>query len=329
MHTIRLAVDVKSGDLGSQVLLEGVLEAKRRCGIDFIACLCGDGNSIENGLKQLKHGGVHSDSFIIEDSPENVEPGEAPSRVWKTKKRSSVIRSIALQKEGVVEATLSAGDTGILMGAAIFMLGRAGKASRPALAAFLPTVADRPSLVLDVGANLDCRTEHLATFGLMGHDYYRHYFNVDNPRVALLNIGHEPSKGSRTLADAGQRLAGECRGYCGFIEGSDVLSGKADVIVCDGFVGNVLLKACESFHTLTDSVLAGSRRLAKAVRKKMTILNPENYGAVPLLGIHGVVFKAHGSSSAEAFANALIAAVTAVHREIPQTRQDVDRKGWL
>ncbi len=320
MRPVRLAVDVISGDFGSRVLLKGVIEARRRSETPFVALLCGDEQTILSDLENLGHARNNDGCLLVEHCPQLVDPGEAPSRVWKTKKLSSIIRCVTLQKEGVVDASLSAGDTGILMGAAIFLLGRLDKTARPALAAFLPTTAQRPSLLLDVGANLDCRAEHLVTFGLMGFNYFASYFNLECPRVGLLNIGHEASKGTRAIALAGEELARTCEGYCGFVEGGRVLSGDVDVVVCDGFVGNVLLKACESFHALTESVLSGSKRLVRAVKKRMTILNPENYGAVPLLGIRGIVFKAHGSSSAEAFANALVAAVTAVHRGLPMMK---------
>jgi len=317
MRPIRLAVDISSGDYGSRVLVRGVLEARRRCPYSLTAYLCGDKDTIEKELKIAGSGCGPESGFIIEHCSQTVEPHLAPSRVWKTRQQSPIVRCISLQKDGVVDASLSAGDTGTLMGAAIFLLGRIEGVARPALAALLPTVSKRPALLLDAGANLECRTEHLAAFGQMGFSYYRRFFGIECPRVAMLSIGHEPSKGTRTVREAGMKLARECAGYSGFIEGGRVLSGDADVIVCDGFTGNVLLKACESFHALADAVLAGNRKLADVLREKLSILNPDNYGAVPLLGIRGVVFKAHGSSSATAFAYALIAAVTAVHRGLP------------
>jgi glycerol-3-phosphate acyltransferase PlsX len=261
--------------------------------------------------------------LTIEHSPQNVEPADVPARVWRKKTESSIVRSIALQREGRVDATLSAGDTRILMGAAIFILGRWPGVTRPALAAFLPTTASRATLVLDVGANLECRAPHLTAFGMMGHRYYREFFGIDNPTVALLNIGKEPTKGTRAIVDAGKALADRCAGYAGFIEGSHVLSGDADVVVCDGFTGNVLLKSCESFHRLAETVLGKDKKLWSTIAGRMSILDAANYGAVPLVGIEGVVFKAHGSSSSLAIAHALLTAVqqAAKHKAVARTAE--------
>jgi glycerol-3-phosphate acyltransferase PlsX len=314
-----LAVDLVSGDRGVPSLLEGVLHARRTCLIPFTAHLCGRRQDIIDAFEARGSGHEEHDNLFIEDCPDSIEPGDTPSRAWKTRTHSPVIRCITLQKEGRVDASVSAGDTGILMGAAIFLLGRMEHVSRPALAAFLPTTSVRPVLLLDVGANIGCRAEQIVTFGRMGFNYFGRYFGDDCPKVALLNVGHEESKGSAVLSEAGQKLGRSCRGYCGFIEGGRVLSGDAQIVVCDGFVGNVLLKACESFHALTAQVLSGHKRLFNSLKKRMTILNAENYGAVPFLGVRGVVYKAHGSSSAMAFSHALAAAVTAVHHGLPIT----------
>jgi glycerol-3-phosphate acyltransferase PlsX len=317
MHPIRLAVDVASGDFGTRVLLEGVLEARQFCKYRFITHLCGDRSLILENLKKLGCEKDLSDSIVIEHCPQQIDDDETPSRVWKTKRLAPVVRCVSMQKDGLVDASLSAGDTRILLTAAIFLLGRMEMVVRPALAAFIPSISTRPTLLLDVGANLGCRTEHLAAFGRMGFLYYRRFFGVDCPRVALLNIGREPSKGTRTIIEAGEELDKTCKGYCGFVEGGSVLTGDVDVVVCDGFAGNVLLKTCERFHALAESVLGDGGKLDDTVRKKIAVLNPENYGGVPLLGIRGVVFKAHGSSSSRAFAHALAASVTAVHRGLP------------
>jgi glycerol-3-phosphate acyltransferase PlsX len=314
MRPIRLAVDVTSGDLGMRVLLEGVLLAKKIYPNHFVTHLCGDSAAILREMKNLGFDKDLSREFAVEHCPQQIDKNETPSRVWKTKRLAPAVRCISLQKEGAVDASLSAGDTRIIMGAALFLLGRMENVARPALAAFLPTITRRPTLLLDVGANLECRMEHLVAFGHMGFEYYQRFFGVDNPRVALLNIGHEPAKGTRTIKSAGESLAASCKGYCGFVEGGDLLTGEVDVVVCDGFAGNILLKTCEKFYTLAESLLGESGKFADTVKKKMAILNPENYGGVPMLGIRGVVFKAHGSSSSLAFAHALAASVTAAYR---------------
>jgi glycerol-3-phosphate acyltransferase PlsX len=198
------------------------------------------------------------------------------------------------------------------MGAALFILGRSDGAVRPALAAFLPTVKNKPVLLLDVGANLNCRAEHLVAFAKMGECYISKFLAKELPAVTLLSIGKESVKGTKVITEAENSVKKECRNYCGFIEGNEILSGIADVVVCDGFSGNVLLKAFESFHQLAASVLGEHMVSNNTLKKRMMILDPEMYGAVPFLGIKGTVLKAHGRSSSRAIANAINAAITAV-----------------
>jgi glycerol-3-phosphate acyltransferase PlsX len=149
----------------------------------------------------------------------------------------------------------------------------------------------------------------------MGFTYFKNFFGIKNPKVALLNIGKEPSKGTNAIIEADRELRNSCTGYIGFVEGSGVLLGEADVIVCDGFTGNILLKACESFHVLAQTVLGKNQKLMEQIGDDMAILNPENYGAVPLVGIKGVVLKAHGWSSSKAIANAIATALIAVNKK--------------
>lgn len=313
MPTVRLAVDVNGGDLTPKALINGVLRAVETCGDSLSVRLCGDRDKIVEALSQLQ---CTDDplqyGLRIEHCNQVITCNETPSRVWKNKTDSSIVRCITLQKDGVVDASLSAGDTRILISASMFLLGREKGVSRPALAAFLPTTATRPSLLLDVGANIDCRVEHLVHFGMVGYNYVKKFFAIGSPTVRLLNIGAESSKGTKTILEASRILEKKCDGYRGFIEGDQVLTGNADVIVCDGFTGNILLKACESFYLLTKSVLKGDSELMDALKKKMAILNAENYGAAPLLGLKGIVLKAHGSSSSKAITHAVLAAYRAV-----------------
>jgi glycerol-3-phosphate acyltransferase PlsX len=316
MLPIRLAIDVTSGDNGPRVILNGILEARGLTADPFVVYLCGDGERIGSLLEEL--GVSESDRrgrLFIEQCSELVSPGEARSRVWRKRADSAIIHSVVLQKQGKVDASISAGDTGVLLSAAIFILGRHRGVKRPALAAFLPTTGKRHTLLLDVGANLNCRVEHLVGFGLMGYSYVKKFLEISQPKVALLNVGTESTKGTRTLFEAAKLLATRCKGYAGFIEGSGVLQGEADVVVCDGFAGNVLLKTSESFYPLARSLLGKKPELAEAIMNNLDVLNPENYGAVPFLGIRGIVLKAHGSSSQRAFANAILAAINSVKKK--------------
>jgi glycerol-3-phosphate acyltransferase PlsX len=313
MQPSRIAIDVMSGDYGPEVIIRGIKEARRLSPEPFVAYLCGDEKKVRETLDNAGlSAGEQGNGLIIEHCWETVAAYEPPSRVWKNKVNSSIIRCISLQQQGLAEASLSAGDTRILMGAALFILGRLKGVGRPALAAFLPTTRNRASLILDVGANLNCKVGHLVTFGKMGYSYVKNFFGINQPKVALLNIGKERTKGTRNISEADKEFKRWGGSYIGFIEGSGVLLGEADVIVCDGFVGNVLLKACESFHVLAETVVGTEGPLAEQIREKLSILNPENYGAVPLLGIKGSVLKAHGWSSSKAIANAILAALTAV-----------------
>lgn len=317
MQPVYLAVDVQGGDYGSSVIIEGIIKAQKESNTPLVVYLCGNKTDILSVINSYGcNERLRNKELIIENCPQVIDIDEVPSRVWKNKKKSSLVRCISLQKEGMVHASLSAGDTRIIISSAIFLLGRSKEVIRPALAAFLPTIISQPSLLLDVGANLNCRVEHLVTFGLMGYEYIKKYFLIENPSVALLNIGEESSKGTKTIVETSNILSSRCKGYCGYIEGGRLLSGDANVIICDGFLGNVLLKTCESFHTLIESVLKGNKKLINLLNENMTILNPENYGAAPLLGLKGVVLKAHGSSSSKAIAQAIFTAVRTIENKV-------------
>lgn len=314
MEKVRLAIDVESGDFGPRIVIQGVVDALRKSKLPFESVLCGDRRHIEQLLEKECSGADDFRSRIfIEHCTEKVAAHEnRRSRVWKDRQGASVIRCITLQKEGRVGASVSAGDTAVLMGAALFILGRREAAIRPVLAASLPTVKKQPVLLLDVGANLNCRKEHLVSFAAMGAEYAAAMSGSESPRVALLNIGKEPVKGTGAICEADEILREKGVSYIGFIEGDRVLSGDADVVVCDGFAGNVLLKACESFHRLIGSVLESKPDLLSLLHKNMDVLNSENYGAVPFLGIKGIVLKAHGGSSPKAIASAVLVAERAV-----------------
>jgi len=318
MRFVRIAVDIMSGDRGPEEILNGTLEARNILKNSFFAYLCGDEEYIrcylkDKGIKEKEW----EHFFCIKDCKEKITPKDTPSTVWKTKTDASVIKIITLQKQGIVDASISAGDTGILMSASLFILGRTKNAVRPALAAFLPTTKKKPVLLLDVGANINCRVEHLVSFALMGYNYVKKYFSLNNPILKLLNIGLEPNKGTKILKEADYKLKKCCSGYSGYIEGSGVFKGEADVVVCDGFTGNILLKASESFHVLLDNLLPKSVKNKKEVKNVLNgVLNPENYGAVPFLGIKGIVLKAHGSSSSKAFANAIVCTINILRKKI-------------
>jgi phosphate acyltransferase len=317
LNPARLAIDVDSGDFGYRVTVKGVLDALQAsksggaAGGRFHALLCGDQAAIEQVLaEESAKAGPFRDNITIVHCPDRVTSQERRRIwVWRHRRSASIIRCITLQKEGAADASVSAGDTAILMTAALFILGRRKGAPRPALGAFLPTMQKKPVLLLDVGANLKCRKEHLAAFAFMGLEYMRREYDTKSSSVALLNIGKEKVKGFASIRDADKILRKKCHEYIGFIEGNEVLSGNADVVVCDGFAGNTLLKTCESIHLLIAAVLEREKPgLLAEVRRYTSVLDPENYGAVPFLGIKGIVLKAHGGSSPRAITSAVLAA---------------------
>lgn len=314
MEEIRLAIDVESGDFGPEIVISGLIEARKIVKKPFKTFLCGNEQTIR---KVLDKSGelITSDKYEIVHCSESVSFQDKRSSVWKRKKDSSIIRCIALQKEGRVDASISAGDTAVLLGASIFILGRSDGVLRPVLAAFLPTVKNKPVLLLDVGANLDCRSEHLVSFAALGSNYVKKITSSQSPAIALLNIGKEPVKGTKAVVDAAEVLQKKYKEFIGFIEGGGVVTGEADIVVCDGFVGNVLLKAYEQFHLLAESVLGPGFDFGKKMKGKLSILDPELQGAVPFLGIKGTVLKAHGGSSARAIAYAIYTAVSAIERK--------------
>jgi glycerol-3-phosphate acyltransferase PlsX len=316
MKQIRLAIDVESGDFGPQVIISGLIEACKTSRTQFKALLCGNRDRILSILDAVDADRVRQ-NFEIVHCTDTIMTDEVRARVWKKRVDSSIIRCIALQKDGIVDASVSAGDTAILLGASLFILGRSDGAIRPALAAFLPTIKKKPVLLLDVGANLNCRAEHLVSFALLGQSYVCRYLENTTPAVALLNVGKEPIKGPRSVCEAGEILEKRCQGFYGFVEGNGVLSGDVDIVVCDGFAGNILLKACESFYALAQSMLG---KKSDYVKSHMATLDPENYGAVPFLGIKGTVMKAHGGSSSRAIANAILASIKAVERNAVWSR---------
>jgi phosphate acyltransferase len=315
MEKIRLAVDVESGDFGCRVMVRGVLDAMRSSGSPLQMLLCGNQAAIGRALAEENDDAQRfRESITIIHCPERVSALDRRKIwAWRHRARASIIRCITLQKQGEVDASVSAGDTAVLMGAALFILGRRKGAPRPALAAFLPTMQKKPVLLLDVGANLKCRKEHLAAFAFMGIEYIGSMYEKAIPSVALLNVGKEKAKGFASIRDADRLLRKKCPEYIGFIEGNRVLSGDADVVVCDGFSGNALLKTCESIHLLIAAVIGREKpEFLSEIQRYTSVLDPENYGAVPFLGVRGIVLKAHGGSSQKAIASAVVAAEQAV-----------------
>lgn len=244
----------------------------------------------------------------------------------RSKKDSSIVVGCRLVREGEADGFFSAGSTGAAMAAATLVMGRISGIQRPAIATVLPT-AGPPTVLLDVGANADCRPEHLLQFAHMGAAYAVSVLDVAAPRIGLLNIGEEPTKGSQLAQEAHALIAGQVPGFIGNVEGRDVIAGVADVIVTDGFTGNVALKLLEGTskvllgqvkRAMTSSALrtAAASLLAGEMRRLKDRLDPEQYGGAPLLGVKGVCIIGHGSSKATAVANGIAVAARAVRADL-------------
>jgi glycerol-3-phosphate acyltransferase PlsX len=229
--------------------------------------------------------------------------GDSPSKALKTKRDSSIVHCIELQKAGQVEASVSAGNTGAFMGAALFGLGRIENVQRPAITIAIPTV-NGFTLMLDMGANSDCRPQHLFQFARMGEIFVEHVWDKKNPRIGLLSVGEEGSKGNEAVVATHAMLRESNMNFVGNVEGNGIMFDKADVLVCDGFVGNVLLKFYESFPGLLAQTL-GDMMKGDRARQFLEKFNKETYGGADLLGVNGVVIICHGSSTALAIRNAL------------------------
>lgn len=302
-----IAVDVVGGDFAPAEVLLGIEEA--------LADLSG-ASVIALGPADIVR--PFSERFPLVRAvacSEVIAMDEHPATAVRQKRDSSVVVGARLLKEGQADAFFSAGSTGAVMAAATLVTGRIHGVSRPAIATVLPT-AGPPCVLLDVGANADCRPENLLQFGLMGVAYSKAVLDVESPRVGLLNIGEESTKGSMLAIEAHALLQSDCPGFVGNVEGRDVLTGCVDVIVTDGFTGNVALKLLEgASRTLLDQVksamtaspltTAAAAVLKPSLARLKERLDPDAYGGAPLLGVNGVTIIGHGSSRAKAIRNAI------------------------
>ncbi len=317
---IRIAVDAMGGDFAPGEIVKGSVLASLELPVSLK--LAGDRQALEKELARYPKKGdisiVHASEVIGND--------ESPVQAVKQKKDSSLNVAVALVKKGEADAVVSAGNTGALMAASLFALGRIPGVERPAIAAIFPTPSG-PILLLDMGANVDCKPKNLVQFAEMGSQYAEHVMHINNPRVGLLNIGEEKEKGNELAVSSWPLLKETKINFVGNVESKEILSHKVDVVVCDGFVGNLILKFGESISDFTVSLL--KKELSKNIVTKFAafLLLPalgnikksvdyDEAGGAPMLGINGVVFKAHGRAKAKAFKNAIRAAHEAAREDL-------------
>ncbi|MFK5985403.1 MAG: phosphate acyltransferase PlsX [Pseudomonadota bacterium] len=320
-----LAIDVMSGDHGPEVTVPAaidVLQSQPKMHLTLV----GDKERIENYLQNCSDKIKHR--ITIVHSTQVVEMDEKPSLALRGKKDSSMRVAINLVKEKKVNACVSAGNTGALMATARFVLKMLPGISRPAICTALPTIKGHTHM-LDLGANIDLSSEQLFEFAVMGSVLTQAVDNLENPSVGLLNIGEEEVKGNEQVKNAAKLIADSNLNYYGFIEGTDIYKGTVNVVVCDGFVGNISLKTSEGVARMISFYLKqafNKNILTKFVGLlSMPILNsfkqkvdPGEYNGASLLGLRGIVIKSHGSANRRSFAQAIREAALEVDKNVPE-----------
>jgi len=306
---MRIAVDAMGGDFAPRATVAGAVAAAAHDGVEIL--LVGDRARLD---RELGRWGRPDGRLEIVHSEEVVAMDE-PATAVRRKRRSSLAVCAELVRDGEAGAMVTAGHTGAAMVAAKLIVGAIPGIHRPALAAVFPNRHGR-TVVLDVGANVDCRPEHLCQFAVMGHLYAQEVIGAPRPRVGLLSIGEEEQKGTETTRDAARAIEGAGLDFVGNVEGHDVFNGSCDVVVCDGFVGNVLLKAAEAMADLIvgmmrEELLRTSRTRVGGWLAKPAFVNFQRrtdyaeFGAVPLLGVRGGCLIGHGRSNAKAVRSAI------------------------
>ncbi|MHB8541115.1 MAG: phosphate acyltransferase PlsX [Candidatus Acidiferrales bacterium] len=306
-----IALDAMGGDHAPRAEVEGAVLAARQFGVRIV--LVGIEPKVRAELNRHSHRGL---SIDIVNATEVITMEDSPSHAFRKKRDSSVHVGAKMVRDGKADALVSAGNTGAVMAIARFVLGQLPSVDRPALAAAFPTAKGNPAVLLDVGANVDSKPEQIEQFAIMGEIYYRTIFGTRRPRVAILSIGEEEMKGNELTREASNRLKQTGLNFVGNVEGKDFFKGNVDVIVCDGFIGNIVLKISEGLvehvggmlkKALQSSVSAQvgyvlSRHAFGEFRKK---IDYSEYGGVPLLGVRGVTVIGHGRSNSNAIKNAI------------------------
>ncbi|MFZ0389422.1 MAG: phosphate acyltransferase PlsX [Calditrichia bacterium] len=321
---MRIAIDAMGGDNAPQAPVEGALLYAKKTNNAHQLVLLGDKNKIDEEMSRLHY--PDSGNIEVIHTTQIVEMHDQPTVALKQKKDSSMMKGLQLHQEGEVDAMVSAGSTGSQMVGSLFILGRIKEVHRPALASFLPTEGG-VVLLIDVGANVDCKPAHLLQFGQMGSIFIEYIYGIKNPRVSLLSIGEEKSKGNEAVLATYPAMAEKIPNFVGNVEGRDILHGKADVIVTDGFVGNSILKFAESVMSVFGSSfkrslgknlfsLLGAFMVRHAFKEMRSSFDYQEYGGVPLLGVNGISIICHGRSTAKAIFNAIRVAVDMSEKKV-------------
>jgi glycerol-3-phosphate acyltransferase PlsX len=309
---VRIALDAMGTDRHPAVEVEGAVEAFRELPADFEITFVGDHHRIASEIERWPD--IPADRVAIHHASDTIQPGDSPATIVRRKPDSSVVVGLELQRDGHADAFISAGSTGAVMAASLFVLKRLQGVDRPTVATPLPT-AGQPCLLVDGGANVDCKPLHLVQFARLGSIYVEDAWQRARPRVGLLNIGEEPEKGDEVTAEAHRLLDASDLNFIGNVEGRDIIRGVCDVLVADGFVGNVLLKFYESITAFFHGLLSEKLRSAVSAELLDDIFHAfdyTEYGGAPLLGVNGISIICHGGSPPRAVCNAIRVARQAV-----------------
>lgn len=310
---MKIIIDAMGGDNAPAAQVEGAIRAVNELGVDII--FVGKEETVRGELKKHKY---PEEKVSVVNADEVITNHEEPAKAVRSKKNSSIVVAAGMLKNGEADALLACGNTGAILAAGLLVVGRIKGILRPALATTLPT-AKGPKLLIDAGANTNCKAENLVQFGIMGNIYMKNVFDIDSPTVGLISNGEEEGKGDELTKTAYPMLKEAPLNFIGNIEGRDVMEGTADVMVCDGFVGNVVLKTVEGMGHVMGNLIKdmfmkniitklGGLFALDGIKQLKQTMDYRSYGGAPLLGTKKPVIKGHGSSDAKAVYNAVVQA---------------------
>ncbi len=316
---IRIAIDAMGGDFGPYPIVEGTILALRERK-DFQAILVGEKAKLLSLISKR-----YTDRIEIIQADDVIGMDEPATEALR-RKESSIYKAIELVRQGRADGIVSAGHSGATMSLATLRIGRLKNVSRPAIATLMPTYKDKKTLVLDVGANVDCKPEHLFEFGVMGEAYARAILQNAAPKVGLLSNGEEETKGNETTK-AAYKLLRKLPTFKGNVEGNNIFDGSVDVVVCDGFTGNIVLKTSEGVADAISKLMqanikktpiriAGALMMKKVFRALKKEIDYSEYGGAPLIGIKGCAIISHGKSTPKAIKNAIFQAIRYIESDI-------------
>jgi glycerol-3-phosphate acyltransferase PlsX len=309
--SLKIALDAMGGDFAPEQIVKGAVIAANNPERDFEIMLCGPEAIVKEELKKNDYSG---NAITIIDAPDIVAMDESPTQALKTKPKSGLVTCVALQKQGLAQASVSAGNSGAMMAACLMVLGRAANVARPAIACAVPT-AKRQTILLDCGANVDEKASVLLDFALCGSVYAEAVMGYEKPTVGLVNMGEEEKKGTEVLQEAHQLLKCAPLNFIGNIEGRDLINGHVDVAVAPGYTGNVILKMMEGFYELANNVFGDvNTEKSKEFNK---LWDYRNHGGGLLLGLNGVGIITHGRADSIAINHSLFTACKFAKADVP------------